>query len=119
MISSLTSERGIRLSAVDSIMAAQKHCVLCVSPGSVERLQLAQYAPICVLIDVDSRSRVRDLRSKAGANTQSARKLMEMAQRIKKHYSHLLTATLDASKEDQWFEALRALIFHLQVQNLK
>jgi tight junction protein 1 len=114
---SSSAERGIRLAAVDSVMAAQRHCVLCVSPGSVERLQLAQYAPIVVLIDVDSRARVRELRTKAGANTQSARKLLEQATRIKKQHSHLLTATLDASKEDQWFEALRALIFHLQVIN--
>uniref|UniRef100_A0A915DYD1 PDZ domain-containing protein n=1 Tax=Ditylenchus dipsaci TaxID=166011 RepID=A0A915DYD1_9BILA len=48
-----------------------------ISPGSVERLQLAQYAPIVVLIDVDSRNRIRDLRSKSGATTLSAKKLME------------------------------------------
>jgi len=106
---------GIRLSAVDTVMASQKHCVLCVNPASVERLQLAQYAPIVVLIDVESRSRVRELRAKAGVTTQSARKLVEQAQKLKRQYSHLLTATLDATKEDQWFEALRALIFHLQV----
>uniref|UniRef100_A0A915MIG8 PDZ domain-containing protein n=1 Tax=Meloidogyne javanica TaxID=6303 RepID=A0A915MIG8_MELJA len=105
---------GIRLSAVDTVMASQKHCVLCVNPASVERLQLAQYAPIVVLIDVESRSRVRELRAKAGVTTQSARKLVEQAQKLKRQYSHLLTATLDATKEDQWFEALRALIFHLQ-----
>ena len=117
MVASTSSDRGIRLSSVDSVMAAQQHCVLCVSPGSVERLQLAQYAPIVILIDVDSRSRVRELRNKAGASTQSSRKLMEQAAKLKKTHSHLLTATLDASKEDQWFEALRALIFHLQVRN--
>ncbi|CAK5117834.1 unnamed protein product [Meloidogyne enterolobii] len=105
---------GIRLSAVDTVMASQKHCVLCVNPASVERLQLAQYAPIVVLIDVESRSRVRELRAKAGVTTVSARKLVEQAQKLKRQYSHLLTATLDATKEDQWFEALRALIFHLQ-----
>uniref|UniRef100_A0A183C7C3 Guanylate kinase-like domain-containing protein n=1 Tax=Globodera pallida TaxID=36090 RepID=A0A183C7C3_GLOPA len=82
--------------------------------ASVERLQLAQYAPIVILIDVESRSRVRELRSKAGANTNSSRKLLEQSQRIKKQHQHMLTATLDASKEDQWFDALRQLIFHLQ-----
>lgn len=91
-----------------------KHCVLNISPGSVERLQLAQYAPIVILIDIDSRNRVRELRSKSGATTLSARKLLEQSSKIKKHYSHLLSATLDASKEDGWFEALRHLIFHLQ-----
>lgn len=68
-----------------------------------------------ILIDVESTRRVRDLRSKAGAANQSARKLLEQAQRVKKQHQHMLTATLDASKEDQWFDALRQLIFHLQV----
>uniref|UniRef100_A0A915DXI2 Tight junction protein ZO-1 n=1 Tax=Ditylenchus dipsaci TaxID=166011 RepID=A0A915DXI2_9BILA len=107
-------DRPIRMSSIDTVMASQRHCVLSISPGSVERLQLAQYAPIVVLIDVDSRNRIRDLRSKSGATTLSAKKLMEQASKIKKHHAHLLTATLDASKEDGWFEALRHLIFHLQ-----
>uniref|UniRef100_A0A914HXM6 Uncharacterized protein n=1 Tax=Globodera rostochiensis TaxID=31243 RepID=A0A914HXM6_GLORO len=112
--SSDSPQRSIPLAAVDAVMAAQKHCVMSVSAASVERLQLAQYAPIVILIDVESRSRVRELRSKAGANTNSSRKLLEQSQRIKKQHQHMLTATLDASKEDQWFDALRQLIFHLQ-----
>lgn len=72
-------------------MANQRHCVLSISPGSVERLSLAQYAPIVILIDVDSRNRIRDLRAKSGASTLSARKLMEQASKLKKQHSHLLT----------------------------
>lgn len=79
------------MSSIDAVMAAHKHCVLNISPGSVERLQLAQYAPIVILIDVDSRSRIRELRSKAGSTTLSARKLIEQSSKIKKHHSHLLT----------------------------
>uniref|UniRef100_A0A1I7XGY9 PDZ domain-containing protein n=1 Tax=Heterorhabditis bacteriophora TaxID=37862 RepID=A0A1I7XGY9_HETBA len=56
----------IRLSAVDSVISAGKHCILDISVESVERLQLAQYAPIVVLIDVDGRSRIRELRKKVG-----------------------------------------------------
>ncbi|VDM98934.1 unnamed protein product [Thelazia callipaeda] len=86
--SGIADESIMRLSAIDAVINANKHCVLDVSPGSVERLQLAQYAPIVIFIDVESRSRIRDLRSKA--------------------------ATLDATKEDGWFEALLQLIAHLQ-----
>ncbi|KAK6105611.1 PDZ domain (Also known as DHR or GLGF) family protein [Brugia pahangi] len=107
-------ESIVRLSAIDAVIAANKHCVLDISPGSVERLQLAQYAPIVIFIDVESRSRIRELRSKAGAPTISSKKLSEQAHKIKKHYSYLLTATLDATKEDGWFEALLQLISHLQ-----
>lgn len=84
-------QRIIRMSSIDTVMAGQRHCVLSISPGSVERLQLAQYAPIVILIDVDSRNRIRELRSKAGATTLSARKLMEQTSKIKKHHAHLLT----------------------------
>uniref|UniRef100_A0AAF5Q0W3 Uncharacterized protein n=2 Tax=Wuchereria bancrofti TaxID=6293 RepID=A0AAF5Q0W3_WUCBA len=107
-------ESIVRLSAIDAVIATNKHCVLDVSPGSVERLQLAQYAPIVIFIDVESRSRIRELRSKAGAPAISSKKLSEQAHKIKKHYSYLLTATLDATKEDGWFEALLQLISHLQ-----
>ncbi|VDL67998.1 unnamed protein product [Nippostrongylus brasiliensis] len=72
----------IRLAALDSVIAAGKHCVLDISLEShllvndvpvqkgrfqVERLQLAQYAPIVVLIDVDGRSRIREIRKKVGS----------------------------------------------------
>ncbi|CAG9539268.1 unnamed protein product [Cercopithifilaria johnstoni] len=107
-------ESIVRLSAIDAVIASNKHCVLDVSPGSVERLQLAQYAPIVIFIDVESRSRIRELRNKAGASAISSKKLVEQAHKIKKHYSYLLTATLDATKEDGWFEALLQLIAHLQ-----
>ncbi|KAK0425013.1 hypothetical protein QR680_008982 [Steinernema hermaphroditum] len=107
-------DRIVRLSAIDALVAANKHCILDVSPASVEKLQLAQYAPIVVLIDVDGKSRVRELRSRAGAPSLSTRKLLEETAYIKKHHSHLLTATLDATKEDGWFDALRHLIAHLQ-----
>uniref|UniRef100_A0A0N5A8Y0 Tight junction protein ZO-1 n=1 Tax=Syphacia muris TaxID=451379 RepID=A0A0N5A8Y0_9BILA len=104
----------IRLSSIDAVISSNKHCLLDVSPASVERLQLAQYAPIVILIDVDSRSRIRELRNKAGASLVSSRKLMEQTHKIKKYYSHVLTAMLDATKEDGWFAALRQLIAHLQ-----
>uniref|UniRef100_A0A1I7S7E3 Tight junction protein ZO-1 n=2 Tax=Bursaphelenchus xylophilus TaxID=6326 RepID=A0A1I7S7E3_BURXY len=104
----------IRISAINRIIESDKHCVLNIGPCSVEKLQAAQYAPIVILIDVDSRSRIRELRAKAGVATISARKLLDYSTKIKKHYSHLLTATLDALKEDGWFDALRMLIVHLQ-----
>ncbi|KAM3721963.1 Tight junction protein [Dirofilaria immitis] len=65
---SVIDESIVRLSAIDAVIAANKHCVLDVSPGSVERLQLAQYAPIVIFIDVEGRNRIRELRSKAGVN---------------------------------------------------
>ncbi|KAI6241188.1 hypothetical protein M3Y99_00342000 [Aphelenchoides fujianensis] len=121
----VNDENMIRMSSVKT----NKHCLLNISPCSVERLQAAQFAPIVILIDVDSRNRIRELRSRAGATTASARRLLDQTAKIKKYHSHLLTgsffpivlvvhpfipATLDALKEDGWFDALRMLIAHLQ-----
>ncbi|CAJ0594540.1 unnamed protein product [Cylicocyclus nassatus] len=108
----------IRLAALDSVIASGKHCVLDISLESVERLQLAQYAPIVVLIDVDGRSRIRDIRKKLNAPHISSRKLAEQAAQIKKHHAHLLSATVDATNEEAWFDALRDLVIHLQQRRL-
>ncbi|CAJ0567311.1 unnamed protein product, partial [Mesorhabditis spiculigera] len=108
----------VRLGAVDQLIAAGKHAVLDISVESIERLQLAQYAPIVVLIDVDGRSRIRELRKKANAPHVSSRKLAEQSSAIKKHHAHLLSATVDASQEEGWFDALRDLIAHLQQRRL-
>jgi tight junction protein 1 len=117
-------------------MNKNKHCLLDVTPHSVEKLQYAQYCPIVIYISVDSRSRLRDLRKKHSktAASKNSRKLQEQALKIQKMYSYLFTgkewffdsffrfdnnqflflAVLDASHEDHWFEALRELISHLQ-----
>ncbi|RCN35506.1 PDZ/DHR/GLGF domain protein [Ancylostoma caninum] len=108
----------IRLAALDSVIAAGKHCVLDISLESVERLQLAQYAPIVVLIDVDGRSRIREIRKKLNAPHVSSRKLADQAAQIKKHHAHLLSATVDATNEEAWFDALRDLVIHLQQRRL-
>ncbi|KAK6047493.1 hypothetical protein COOONC_15002, partial [Cooperia oncophora] len=103
---------------LDSVIASGKHCVLDISLESVERLQLAQYAPIVVLIDVDGRSRIREIRKKLNAPHASSKKLAEQAAQIKKHHAHLLSATVDATNEEAWFDALRDLVIHLQQRRL-
>uniref|UniRef100_A0AC35TZI5 Tight junction protein ZO-1 n=1 Tax=Rhabditophanes sp. KR3021 TaxID=114890 RepID=A0AC35TZI5_9BILA len=107
-------DKQIRLSSIDCLIGQNKHAVLNISPESVEKLSLAQYAPIVILIDIDSRSRVKELRQRAGGIHISSKKLIEQSNKLKKRHGHLLSATLDATKEDGWFEALRQLIIHLQ-----
>ncbi|CAI5439527.1 unnamed protein product [Caenorhabditis angaria] len=108
----------IRLSSVDHVIASMKHCILDISIESVERLQLAQYAPIVVLLDVENRGRIREIRKRANAPHLSSRKLAEHSAQIKKYHSHLLSATIDATHENGWFDALRELIVHLQQRRL-
>ncbi|CEF65401.1 Polychaetoid [Strongyloides ratti] len=110
----IEEDKQIRLSNIDALINQSKHGLLNVSPESVEQLSYAQYAPIVILIDVETRSRIKELRQRAGGIQISSRKLIEQANKIKKYHGHLLSATLDATKEDGWFEALRQLIIHLQ-----
>jgi hypothetical protein len=107
----------IRMNSLNQIIDQNKHAILNVSPCSVERLILSQYAPIVILLDLESRSRIRTLRSNAGATTRSARELVDQAAKIKKHHYHLLTATLEL-KEDSWLQELRMLIDHLQTRRI-
>lgn len=110
-------ENIIRMSSLNNIIDSNKHAILNISPGSVERLILSQYAPIVILLDLESRTRVRNLRAKSGATTRSARELLEQAAKIKKHHYHLLTATLEL-KEESWLNELRMLIDHLQTRRI-
>jgi hypothetical protein len=59
---------------------------------------LAQYAPIVLLVDVESRTRIRELRARAGGAPLSTRKLLEQTNKIKKHHSHLFTGTIVESE---------------------
>ena len=81
----------IRLGAVDSIIAAGKHALLDITLDSVERLQMAQYAPIVILIHVEGRSKIREMRRRMEAPRLSSRELSEEANAIRKHHSHLLS----------------------------
>uniref|UniRef100_A0A0N5BJU7 Tight junction protein ZO-1 n=1 Tax=Strongyloides papillosus TaxID=174720 RepID=A0A0N5BJU7_STREA len=110
----IEEDKQIRLSNIDALINQSKHALLNVSPESVEKLSYAQYAPIVILIDVETRSRIKELRSRAGGIHLNSKKLIDQGSKIKKYHGHLLSATLDATKEDGWFEALRQLIIHLQ-----
>uniref|UniRef100_A0A183IH14 Tight junction protein 1b n=1 Tax=Soboliphyme baturini TaxID=241478 RepID=A0A183IH14_9BILA len=101
---------------VRAVMNKNKHCILDVTPSSVEKLLYAQYCPIVVFLKVDGRSRLRELRKKHSkiAASKSCSKISDVAAKIQKSYGYLFTAVLDATHEDHWFEALRELIAHLQ-----
>lgn len=74
-------------------MNKNKHCLLDITPHSVEKLQYAQYSPIVIFISVDSRNRLRELRKKHSktAASKNSRKLQEQAIKIQKMYSYLFT----------------------------
>ena len=125
-------------------MTSGKHCVLDVTPSSVAKLQHAQYCPIVIYVSVETRNRLKELRSAKAVPKHlqgiSTRKLTETSHKVAKQFPFLFTgestflrsfflvkdfffaekriytaATLDATKQDHWFDALKDLIAHLQV----
>ncbi|KRX92395.1 Tight junction protein ZO-1 [Trichinella pseudospiralis] len=110
------TNRIVRLNAIRDVMNKNKHCILDITPSSVEKLIYAQYCPIVIFVNVGNRTRLRDLRKRLAKTSavKSSKKLFEQSQKIQKLYSHLFTAVIDATHEEKWFEVLRDLIAHLQ-----
>ncbi|KRX17556.1 Tight junction protein ZO-1 [Trichinella nelsoni] len=110
------TSRIVRLNAIRDVMNKNKHCILDITPSSVEKLIYAQYCPIVIFVNVGSRTRLRDMRKRLAKTSavKSSKKLFDQSQKIQKLYSHLFTAVIDATHEEKWFEVLRDLIAHLQ-----
>lgn len=77
-------------------MNKNKHCLLDITPSSVEKLQYAQYCPIVIFLNVDARARLKELRRKhsKAAATKSSRKLMDDSAKIQKSYNYLFTGKI-------------------------
>nr|QRF78342.1 ZO1 [Phoronopsis harmeri] len=106
----------IRLGAITEIIDRNKHCVLDVTPGAVDRLNYAQYYPIVINLKSDSKHVVKELRNKlAKGSNKSPRKLFEQAEKLEKTYSYLFTTTIALSSNvDGWYSRLKDEIFRQQ-----
>ena len=75
-------------------MLQDKHAVLDITPNAVDRLNYAQWYPIVVFLNPDSKQGVKAMRNRLvpGSN-RSARKLYEQAVKLRKTCGHLFTCT--------------------------
>ena len=74
-------------------MLQDKHAVLDITPNAVDRLNYAQWYPIVVFLNPDSKQGVKNMRTRlCPESRKSARKLYERALKLRKNNHHLFTS---------------------------
>ncbi|XP_047219985.1 tight junction protein ZO-1 isoform X3 [Girardinichthys multiradiatus] len=108
----------IRLHTIKQIIDRDKHAVLDITPNAVDRLNYAQWYPIVVFLNPDTKHGVKNMRTRLCPDSRkSARKLYERALKLRKNNHHLFTTTINLnSMNDGWFGALKELIQQQQNQ---
>jgi len=70
-----------------------KHAVLDITPNAVDRLNYAQWYPIVVFLNPDTKQGVKNMRTRlCSESRKSARKLYERAIKLRKNNHHLFTS---------------------------
>uniref|UniRef100_A0A8C9V976 Tight junction protein 1 n=1 Tax=Scleropages formosus TaxID=113540 RepID=A0A8C9V976_SCLFO len=108
----------IRLHTIKQIIDRDKHAVLDITPNAVDRLNYAQWYPIVVFLNPDSKQGVKNMRTRlCPESRKSARKLYERALKLRKNNHHLFTATINMNNmNDGWYGALKETIQQQQNQ---
>uniref|UniRef100_A0A7N8XBP4 Tight junction protein 1a n=1 Tax=Mastacembelus armatus TaxID=205130 RepID=A0A7N8XBP4_9TELE len=108
----------IRLHTIKQIIDRDKHAVLDITPNAVDRLNYAQWYPIVVFLNPDTKQGVKSMRTRlCPESRKSARKLYDRALKLRKNNQHLFTTTINLnSMNDGWFGALKELIQQQQNQ---
>ncbi|KAG9341890.1 hypothetical protein JZ751_018207 [Albula glossodonta] len=108
----------IRLHTIKQIIDRDKHAVLDITPNAVDRLNYAQWYPIVVFLNPDSKQGVKNMRTRlCPESRKSARKLYERALKLRKNNHHLFTTTINMNNmNDGWYGALKETIQQQQNQ---
>ncbi|XP_038147096.1 tight junction protein ZO-1 isoform X2 [Cyprinodon tularosa] len=108
----------IRLHTIKQIIDRDKHAVLDITPNAVDRLNYAQWYPIVVFLNPDSKQGVKNMRTRlCPESRKSARKLYERAIKLRKNNHHLFTTTINLNNmNDGWYGALKETIQQQQNQ---
>ncbi|XP_034738489.1 tight junction protein ZO-1 isoform X5 [Etheostoma cragini] len=108
----------IRLHTIKQIIDRDKHAVLDITPNAVDRLNYAQWYPIVVFLNPDTKQGVKTMRTRlCPESRKSARKLFERALKLRKNNHHLFTTTINLNNmNDGWFGALKETIQQQQNQ---
>ncbi|XP_029431009.1 tight junction protein ZO-1 isoform X2 [Rhinatrema bivittatum] len=108
----------IRLHTIKQIIDRDKHALLDVTPNAVDRLNYAQWYPIVVFLNPDSKQGVKTMRMRlCPESRKSARKLYERSHKLRKNNHHLFTTNINMnSMNDGWYGALKEAIQQQQNQ---
>ncbi|XP_054031146.1 tight junction protein ZO-3 [Dryobates pubescens] len=112
------ASKVIKLDSVRQIAEKDKHALLDITPSAVERLNYVQYYPVVVFCEPESRQGIKAMRQwLAPDSRKSSRRLYAQASKMKKHCSHLFTATIRLSGSgNAWYEEIKDTIRTQQSQ---
>ncbi|XP_054252325.1 tight junction protein ZO-3 [Indicator indicator] len=112
------ASKVIKLDSVRQIAEKDKHALLDITPSAVERLNYVQYYPVVVFCQPESRQGIKAMRQwLAPDSRKSSRHLYAQASKMKKHCSHLFTATIRLSGSgNTWYEEIKDTIRTQQSQ---
>ncbi|XP_078286159.1 tight junction protein 1-like isoform X4 [Rhinoraja longicauda] len=108
----------IRLHTIKQVIDRDKHAVLDITPNAVDRLNYAQWYPIVLFLNPDSKQGVKTMRQRlCPESRKSARKLFERSLKLLKNNHHLFTANINLnSMNDGWYGALKEFVQQQQNQ---
>ncbi|KAM8795115.1 tight junction protein ZO-3 [Eudromia elegans] len=106
------SSKVIKLDSVRLIAEKDKHALLDITPSAVERLNYVQYYPVVVFCEPESRQGIKAMRRwLAPDSKKSSRRLYAQACKMRKHCSHLFTATIPLrGSGNAWYQELKDII---------
>ncbi|NXN09809.1 ZO3 protein, partial [Indicator maculatus] len=112
------ASKVIKLDSVRQIAEKDKHALLDITPSAVERLNYMQYYPVVVFCEPESWQGIKAMRQwLAPDSRKSSRRLYAQASKMKKHCSHLFTATIKLSGSgNAWYEEIKDTIRTQQSQ---
>lgn len=124
----------IRLKGILEVIDQGKHALLDITPSAVEKLNFVNLAPIVMFMKTESKSIIKEFRSRAAQSLdpnardedtlrrdgKSSRKLLEQSVKLEKTWSHVFTVILDLSMmgSEQWYRKLRETIEDQQSANV-
>ncbi|XP_067871783.1 tight junction protein ZO-1 isoform X2 [Heterodontus francisci] len=108
----------IRLHTIKQVIDRDKHAVLDITPNAVDRLNYAQWYPIVIFLNPDSKQGVKIMRQRlCPESRKSARKLFERALKLRKNNHHLFTSNINLnSMNEGWYGALKESVQQQQNQ---
>ncbi|CAI9739577.1 junction ZO-1 isoform X4 [Octopus vulgaris] len=109
----------VKLSAINGVMTQNKHCLLDITPDSVEKLNFAQYYPLVIFVASETKAAMKDVRSRWAKNSsKNLKKLYEESMKLEKFYSYLFTGTIIHNSSDSWYRKLKEMIDFQQKQQI-
>ncbi|XP_075257132.1 uncharacterized protein LOC142349449 isoform X4 [Convolutriloba macropyga] len=103
----------VNIRSIRKVMDQNCHCVLDISPGCVQWLNMVGLYPIVIFFKPDSNKHVKAVRSSfksqkgvGGGGQKVYKELYQVATEIERHYSHLISDKIHLSANNVWYAKL-------------